>query len=342
MSLEGAEGTSTESTGTAAAESSAPAVENTNTVSVDSDSEVPVQTQGDATVVPPAAPAYTPNYKFKVKGKEQEFDEWIRASVKDPDTEKKAREMMEKYYGFDMIKSDREKFQQERDGFKTDAEKMYGLMNGAAELVTKKDYETFFEKWGIPPQDIVKFAVDYANREQTWTPEQKQAYEQSRRLQAELAQVQAEKMGLETSQMQSQIAQRESEVEMVVSHPEVTEFSKLVAERLGDENGLKNEVIRLGAYYAQSQGKDYSTVELVRDLAKRYGYTPGAGQPQQPSAQPQAQQGFQVAPPKVVAPSTKPTIPTIAGKGGSPVAKKPKSFADLKVIRSGLQEAGVE
>lgn len=342
MSLEGAESTSTESVGTVSAESSAPAAESTNTVSVDSGDDLPVQTDGTDAKAAPVQPTYTPNYKFKVKGKEQEFDDWIRASVKDAETEKKAREMMEKYHGFDMIKSDREKFQQERDGYKTDAEKMYGLMNGAAELVSKKDYETFFEKWGIPPQDIVKFAVDWANREQNWTPEQKKAYEESRRLKAELAQTQAEKMGLETSQTQQQIAQRESELEAVVNHPEVTEFSKLVAERLGDEYGLRNEVVRLGQYYWQTQGRDVPAVELVRDLANRYGYTPGAGQPQQTPSQPQAAQGFQVASPKVVAPSTKPTIPNIAGKGGSPVAKKPKSFSDLKAIRQGMQEAGIE
>lgn len=341
MSLEGAEGT-TESAGAASAESSAPAAESTNTVTTDGDGDVPVQVSGGAKAIPPAQPAWTPNYKFKVKGKEQEVDEWIRPSIKDPDTEKKARELMEKYYGFDMIKSDREKFQQERDSFKSDAEKMYGLMNDAAELVSKKDYETFFEKWGIPAQDIVKYAVDWANREQNWTPEQKKAYEESRRLKAELAQTQAEKMGLETSQTQQQIAQRESELEAVVNHPEVTEFSKLVAERLGDEFGLRNEIVRLGQYYWQTQGRDVPTVELVRDLAKRYGYTPGASQPQQTPVQPQAAQGFQVTPPKVVAPSTKPTIPNIAGKGGSPVAKKPKSFSDLKAIRQGMQEAGIE
>lgn len=327
------------SVGTVQAEA-APASESA-TVTVDSGPEAMVTVESNPQEAK-QTPSWKPNYEFSVKGKKQEFDEWIRSSVKDAETEKKARELMEKFYGFDDVRAGRDKYRTERDSYKADAEKLYGLMNGVSELVAKKDFETFFERWGISSDDIVKYAVQYADRQQKWTPEQKQAYEESRRLKAELAQTQDAKTKLETTFSQQQTAQRESELEAVVSHPEVAEFSRIVAERLGDEHGLRNEVIRLGQWYWQQYQRDMTPVELVRDLAKRYGYTSGTSQSQQSTLQTQSAGGSEVAAPRVVAPSTKPVIPNISGRGGSPVAKKPKSFADLKAIRSAMQGAGIE
>lgn len=283
----------------------------------------------------PAEPAYTPNLKFKVKGEEKEFDEWIRASIKDADTEKKARELMEKYYGFDTIKADRETVKKEFETVKEDAQKLYGILNEATTLAGKPTFENldtlFSDKLGIPPEAIYKWAVEKANREQNWTPEQRKAYQDSRNLEYQLREKDNEVKQYQTMYQQQQVQQREQEVQNLVSHPEVQELSGLLAERTGDPYALYNEVVKLGKYYAVVEQKDVPPVQLVREIASRAGYRPGTGQSQASISPSAGQAGEQVMnSPKVVQPSQKPTIPNIAAKGGTPVAKKFKSFDELR------------
>src|SRR5688500_2643210 len=67
----------------------------------------------------PAAPAYTPDFKVKIKGKEFEIDEMFRGLIKDADSEKKVKEFFEKAYGIDFVKQDRKALKDEHEGFKS-------------------------------------------------------------------------------------------------------------------------------------------------------------------------------------------------------------------------------
>src|SRR5688572_23823320 len=51
---------------------------------------------------------YTPNFKFKVLDKEHEIEERFRKLIKDADSEKMIRELHEKSFGIEAIKSQRD------------------------------------------------------------------------------------------------------------------------------------------------------------------------------------------------------------------------------------------
>ena len=68
-------------------------------------------------------PAYTPNYKLKVYDEEKELeDKFLKDLIKDPESEKKVKEIAQKYLGFDTVKSRHEKVKSEYQTFKEQAE----------------------------------------------------------------------------------------------------------------------------------------------------------------------------------------------------------------------------
>jgi len=267
----------------------------------------------------PEVPAFTLNPKFKVLDKEMEFDEWAKNSIKDPETEKKVRELYEKAHGLDSVKQDRQTLKNELAETK---EKMAGTDRAIEQIgqyAQKKDWDSFFEALRIPKDDILKYALEIVKREQM-PPEQRQAWESNRQTQQDAQRYQEQNQQLTTQYQQIQVQQREFQLEMALSKPDITPIVQAYNAGMANPGAFREFVVRMGQAYA-ANGQDVSVEQAVQEAVKHL----RAANPQMGAPLVTAQDA-----PRVVQPSGKQTLPNIQGRGTSPVKTVVRTLDDLK------------
>jgi hypothetical protein len=294
---------------------------------------------GSAAVVPPAAgttvpPVYTPNLKFKVMDKELEIDPLFHALVKDAETEKKIREMHEKAFGLDSVKTDRQMLKQKIDTHYAPLEQKFQETTRSLavidKMVEKGDYDNFFKVLEIPEQKILEWAVKKAQLMQL-TPAEQAAYNQQVQDRNNLYLTEQQNVQYQEQLFQHQVQARTFELDQELSKPEVLKVVEAFDSQAGTPGALKAEIIKRGQFYAY-QGVDKPVADVVKEILGFVGHVvpqaqPGAQQPGVGSAQPAGQSTQQAAP--TVKP---PVIPNVGGQGTSPAKKKVRSLDDLREL----------
>lgn len=285
------------------------------------------------------APApYTPNFKYKYavegqKSVEAEIDDLFKPLIKDAETEKKVRELFEKAYGLDFIKSD-------RDTFKTTASDIYSkfqeqsqAINTVSTFIKNKDYDTVFEVLNIPKQDILQYALGIVQYQQM-TPEQRAAYDRNIAERQRYAAIEMQNNQIMSEYNNLAATQRENDVANIVNRPE---FASIVQnfDNVAGQGAFRNEVVRRGQYYAQVHGIDVPAEQVVREVAQLVGYQQANMQAQQRSMGGTSQNTPNAG---VTKPTQKPVLPNISGKGTSPVKKVPRSVDDLRQLAKQLSQ----
>lgn len=279
----------------------------------------------------PVAPAYTPNYKFKALDKEFEFDEWLRPHVKSQEHEKKLRELYEKAYGLDHVKSERDKIRTE---YKTVNEQYSSLNRGLDQLTSmlkNKDFHGFFNSLEIPEQDILQYALSRVQYSQL-PPEQRAIFDQQYAEKQRLAYYEQENRDLVVAYQNQMGQQRSYELDGYLSRPEVASTVSAFDARVGYPGAFRDEVIRRGQYYANlPNAQDIPVEQAVREIMNLAGPIAAQAMAQQApqdmglSQQVQAQQ-------------SKPVIPNIKGRGTSPAKKVVRSISDLRKLHASMEE----
>lgn len=258
--------------------------------------------------------AYVPNTKFKFLDSEKEFDQFV-TPILNKETEPKIRELYQKAFGLDHIKP---KYQKVRDDF-NDLRGKYDTrekaLNKLSSYLNKNDFDSFFETLKIPEQAVMKYVLDKLNQKEL-PPEQQQIWQQRRE-----AERNAETLHEENERMRGELEQtrtrtRESELNTVLSQPDVQTLVKEYDIRLG-AGSFRNEVIQRGVAHFVSTGQDLSADEAVMKTLMALGA--------------QAQQQATVnAPTGMIQVPKQPVIPQVAGKSTSPSRKVSKSIDDLR------------
>jgi hypothetical protein len=281
------------------------------------------EASGATGVAETEAPAWNPNFKFKVKDKEMEFDEFIRGSVKDQSHEAKLRELYERAYGLDEVKASRAAVEQkfkEVDGKYNQVAQSLGTLG---QYVQGKKYGDFFQSLNIPKQDIIDYVIEEL-RYQELPQEQRTAIEQQRQVERdyEIANLQNQQMYQQMQQLVTQ--QAKQELDMELGRSEIVQAAQMFDARLGKTGAFAQEVVRRGQYYEQVHQVSPPARQLVQEVLAFVG-------------QPQAPVNSQAA--SVQKQAEKPVIPMMAGGSQkSPTHKLPTSIDDLKKLRQQRSE----
>lgn len=273
--------------------------------------------------------AYTPNFKFKVKDKELEFDDFLKPIIKTKDLETKARELYEKAHGLDEVKAAREAFKTQAEEWKGKFTQVEQSLHTLGTYVKKGDFRTFFQALNIPKDKIIQYAIEEL-KYQELPPEQRAAIEQQREREIAFEQAGAQNQMLQ--QQMSQLVQQQAtfELNQELARPEIATAITAYDTRLGQAGAFKAEVIRRGQYYEAVHKISPPASQLVTEILSLIG------------VQAQAQQGTQAsstATPSQVAHNQqqKPVISSFAGGGAkSPTRKVPSSIEDLRKMRQNL------
>lgn len=276
--------------------------------------------------------AYIPNFKFKVKDKELEFDDYIRPIVKNKELEAKVREMYEKAHGIDEVKAARESFKNQTEEWKNKYNQVEQSLQTLGTFVKKGDFRTFFQALNIPKEQIIKYAIDEL-KYQELPPEQRQAIDTQREQENTYAQVMQQNQAMQQQMQQLILQQTTYEINRELTSPGVAEAVQAYDARVGKPGSFLAEVIRRGQYYEATQNKSLPASELVKEILTLIGVQ--AQSPQGSQATSQAIPG-QVSAAQVQA--AKPTLPTFASGAGakSPTRKVPNSLEDLRAMRQNL------
>lgn len=300
----GMEGTGTEATGTEATGTGGITAEN-----------LPELTPGDT---PPAdtPPAFSSDYKVKVYDKDFEIPEEYRPFIKDAETEKKAKELFEKFYGFDFVKQSRDGLKSEAKELKTWRENTERGLNELNGYLQKEDYDSFFNAMGIPKDRILRYALKVAER----TPEQEAQLLENWRNKNETNQYLLELENVRQENLQLAVQMREIELNQYLTQPGVTEVVQAYNAGQANPAAFRDLVVKVGQLYA-NRDQDISVQEAVTEAMRIIGkpYMP-QGQASQPQANPHG----------VVTPTRKDTLPNISGGSKSPVKSQIRSIDDIR------------
>jgi hypothetical protein len=291
-------------------------------------------TEGDKTAAATKEPEYTPNYKFKVLDQEKEFDEWIRTAV-NKDNEAKVRELYEKAHGLDHVKTQRD---QEKTRAGTLESKLNQLVQEFSEVhgLHEKDFGLFLDKLKIPRQVAAQWLMKEleAQEAETKLPESMRGmYNQNKELSKRLYDMEQAFEKLSTSRSTETVSARRSDLQSVLSRPDIKSFVDQYDARLGKPGSFEQMVARHGsAEWEASQGQtDLTAEQAVTAVLSMLGHTPT------PPSQAAPQAGGSTQPPKVIT-QAKPTVIPNVGRGVSaPTAgKRPKNLTELRALSKAM------
>lgn len=280
-----------------------------------------------------AVQPYNPNYKFKVLDKEMEFDEFVRGSIKDADTEKKIRELYEKAYGLDSIKPKHEALKEKVNNHYSKIESEHTSLTNTINLLDKMlqqgDIDNFLSALEIPEETFLKWAVKKAQLMEL-TPDKREEYNRSVAERNRLYQLEQQNQAFQEQFFESQVQARTTQLDNELFKPEVAQVAASFDARAGRQGAFREEVIKRGQFAWTMYQKDIPVEQAVKEVMLLVGNT--IPQQQQASVNGVAQSSGQ---PQVVPPKPN-VIPNIQGQASTPVKKKFKSLDEMKQYANSL------
>ena len=271
----------------------------------------------------PPKPAYTPNYKYKAAKEEKEFDDWAKAAIKDPETEKTVREIFEKAHGLEAVKMSRDQLLQEKQMIMQDVARHTQDVNNVNQWLAKKDYDKLFSFLKVPEDDILRQAKKILDLREM-PPEQRQAYEQARQNDERAMALEYQNQTLQQQHMQFAVRAREQELAWTMSRPEISQMAQAYDARLGYQGAFRQAVVERGQYHYFTTGQDIPAEQAVNEVLRQLGGPQALIAQPGPAVTPRGQQG-------VVTQAAKPAVITnIQGRGTSPAKKVIKNMEELK------------
>lgn len=276
----------------------------------------------------PEVQEWSPSYKFKIKDKEQEFDDFVKPVVKTKDLEDKLRSLYEKAYGLDEVKTSRESFKQQVEEWKGKYGQVEQSLKTLGDYVKKGDFNTFFGALNIPKDKIIQYAIEEL-KYQELPQDQRQAIDLQRQQQTEFERAQTLNQTLQ--QQMSQMVQRQTEFELnqALASPDVAAAISSYETLVGKPGIIRNEIIKRGQYYELTQKESPSARQLVDEVL-------GLITNQANSTTPSASASISTPGQVVQKQKEKPVISSFQGGAKSPAKKVPTSIEDLRKMRQQL------
>ena len=272
-------------------------------------------------VTPDGKVAYVPNYKYKAALQEKELDPFFHGLIKDPESEKKVKELFTKVDAFDFIKNKKEQAEQQYQSITNDYNTMADTVTKFNKSVQSNDLSSAFRLAGISKEQIFKWTQQQLHLMEM-PPEQRQQYEQFEAANQQKSQLEEQVSHLQKQYEQQAVQSRTMQLDYALNRPEVAKFGE-AWDRNGEPGSFKNFVIEEAKKVYYETGRDLSPEQAVGMVMQRFGKFLNVDETAMQSPQAMTQSMPQ---------NQKPVIPNIAGKAASPIKKVPRSIEDLKKL----------
>lgn len=306
------------------ASTTTPAAPETSVAPVQEQS-APDQNQAPVDPAQAQAPQFQPDWKFKVKDKEFEIDEWARPLAKDEETYKKLKRVWERHHGLDEVVGSRDQLKKQLEQFepvKKEYETITKRLNEISHYYNKGDFDSFFEALQIPYDTIFNY-VKQKHQMSQLPQEVQHQLEKSRQAEREAYNYKQQLDELSQSQDQLRQQQQSQYIDSVIQS-KAGDVAQKYNELMGHPDSFKAFVVLKGQAMFQTLGQHAPVDQVVEaaknDIAKLFGnVAPANPAPQSAAPVP----GEQPKPP---------VIPAVRAGSQSPVRQPPKSLDDLKKL----------
>lgn len=315
MSLENASQAESSTTSTESSASEA---------STQSTSTESTQTSGETTNTETPAPAYTPNYDFKVYDKVQQFPEWIRPHIKDKANEDHLRDIYSRAYGLDGLKGKYEKSKEQIASYSEMERKFNAQSSELKNIIAMRDTDlgAFMQAVGLTDEMLHQHyqLIARAKEDPLFAAQYNQGLEAKRnhlKATQDKSSLEEQIASLNQERQQFNYEKHLSSFETAISQPQVSAFATSFDQRAGKEGAFRAEALDLGNYIFMKEKRNAPASEVFNMLMQKYG---AFVQPQ--TAPTESTQ---------LAAKTTATIPnTGGGSGVSPTQPRFKSIEDIK------------
>lgn len=264
---------------------------------------------GEEQVTPPVAPAFEPNFKYKFDGQEKELDEWLRPVIKDPETQQKLIDIVQRAQAHEKYKPKI-----------PDYERVVSTVNDLSEKFEKGDHESVLEALGYTDDMLFQIARQKLERSK-WTPEQRAVFDEKKKIALEKDSLQRETEFYRSEATRGLIERTGFELDTELGK---AEYQPLVSayEKANGSGSFKRMVIQRGAQMVAAGGNQHiPPSQLLQTVA-------GDFKPFLSAMQAQAVTAI---------PGTRPKVISNVGTGtSSPGKKQFNSIEDLKKHRKTL------
>ena len=276
-----------------------------------------------------AAPAFTPNFKYKAALQEKELDEFWRPLIKDADSQEKVIKAMQKLDGFDKVLESREKIASDYKSLETDYHAAQSDITRFNDSVGRGDLTSAFRQAGLTDQQVFQWTQQRLQMMEL-PPEQRRALEESEQIRQKQWEMEQENSQYKTLYESQSVQNRTMHLDFVLSQPQVAASSQNWDNAMG-QGAFKGLVVSEAQNHFHRTGEDLPADQAVHMVLQKFG-----GLLNQSSQQP----GGPQAPSAQTNPQTKPVIPNVSGKNASPIKKAVKSIDDIKRIAKEMDQFG--
>lgn len=292
---------------------------------------------GSKPVVTAGTPAFTPNYKLKVMEQDREIPEVLRPLIKDAESEKQVREIMEKAYGLDYVKP---KLDQARTQLQTVSQEngtIKGQISNLVGLYNRGDLDGWFKALGVPEERVLQWMADKISYQQL--PAEQKAILDSRK-QAEDRAFAAERQAstYQRQHEQNLTQQVQTQLESVLARPDVKSVADTFDARMNKPGAFRAEIARRGDYVWQTRKELIQPDQLVAEMMSFLGPVQQSAPPATPAVQ--AQPAPSPASASHAQPAKTPVIPNISGRSASALPAKVRSIDDIRAKLKEMQSVG--
>ncbi len=188
---------------------------------------------------------FKPTYKVKVEDDEIEFDEVIKAVVKDKATEDKVRELYQKAYGIEKVKESREKFKNNYEETNKALNEYRKSVDPIVDLYEKGELYESAKAFGYTDEQILTMAkkvIEYQNA----TPEKRAEIDNIQKQRQESYMTRAEIEKMQTELETTKAENLRTQVTSILSTASVSETAKVVDEHFEKKGYFEKKVYEYG------------------------------------------------------------------------------------------------
>jgi hypothetical protein len=264
----------------------------------------------------PHVSEFTPDYTYTFKGEKREIDEFFRGLIKDPESQQKVRDMVERAEALELHKSKSKEFEGRISEWEPKVKQLELYQRTFESAKTPAEHLSLLNEIGYNTEMLKDVVREVLTREQM-PEDQKRYFEAAQRAELEKreALTHTEAIKHEFTAMLANVTEQQMGLELGKA-----ENSNLVQayESANGEGSFRQLFLERGAYLTQVAGRHVPPAEVMANLSKEFGWAVASRQVTGVTNAPQA-----------IKPKQK-SIPSVGTQSGSPTKPAISSLDDLQ------------
>lgn len=294
--------------------------------------------QGAAPVVPATA-QFTPNFKYKAALQEKELDPFFRDLIKDPESEKKVKDVFTRADAFEYIKDKYAKQEQDLTSVKNDYNNQTQRVSKVVSAVQKGDFESVFRNLQMNEHQVIQWAakrVEYLQMVNGLPPAQRAEVERQQQAITQNQEYQEQFQSVQQQLQETKSHARTMHLDMALNKPDVGNAAKFWDEKAGYDGAFRDMVIEEAQREFHTKQIDLTPEQAIASVMKKFGKFIDVQSPMAPQMPGTLQNQMQA--PQM--PGQKPVIPAAQGSSKVPIRKQVRSLDDLKKLSKEMEAQG--